>query len=171
METDTISLNYRIEPVWEIVETIRNRIESRLPGFRKRIVDACIMAVSELLENAIKYGHSTQEKAGIELRFHVEKDKVAITVSNPVDSEADFTELARHIDRIRNADNLQDMFVNRMQAFLEGKNTMAKTQLGLIRIANEGGFKMDCRLEKKMLTVIATSGDTGAFQQKDVLDG
>lgn len=170
MAPENISLNYRIEPAWEVLETIRNHIESRLPGFRKRMVDACIMAVSELLENAIKYGHSKQEKTGVELRFRIEKGNVNIAVSNPVKSEADYLELDRHIEQIRQAADLQNLFVARMQSFIEDESRETKSRLGLIRIANEGGFELDCRLEDGVLTVTAVSGGADPLKYKDELD-
>lgn len=123
----------------------------------RKIIDSSVMAASELIENAIKYGKSAGHEKDIEILVVLDGKRIQITVSNPVESCAEYEEVKRHIERIGGAGDAGTLFVDRMVTLLEEKNTDGKTMLGLIRIANEGGFDLECGMEDNLLTISATN--------------
>ncbi len=154
-----ISFSYHIEPVWGSLDRIRDGIESSLECFGRKLTDASVMAASELLENAIKYGCPGDKKTGIEFTIIADDHQIRITVSNRIRTVQDYEELKRHIDKISLSDNPDTLFVERLWTLMDVReeDNFAKTRLGLIRIANEGGFELTCKLENNFLTITAVT--------------
>ncbi len=157
METKSIIFRNKIESEWNSLEWVRNRIERKLENYGKKIVDSSVMAASELIENAIKYGKPAGREKNIEIVVAVDKAGIKIVVSNPVKSSEEYEEVKRHIKRIEDSGDPGSLFVDRMLTLANDGNSDRKTMLGLIRIANEGGFELKCGFDNLILSIAATN--------------
>ncbi len=149
------SVRYYIDPLWDTVKKIRDKVESILSDKSQEVNDASKMTASELIENAVKYGCSIDNGTGIQFELLVEKNQIKIVVKNKILSSEDFNKVREHIDRIKTADNPQELYLNRLMMLMENTK-LSKSQLGLYRIAYEGEFQLDYEYENEILTVTAT---------------
>ncbi len=159
-----IFFNYHIESVWDSVAKIRDGIEPSLEGFGRKMTDAAVMTASELVENAIRYGDS---KKGINFEITADERRIQISVSNTIGYLQDYKELKYLIEKINTSDNMHTVFVDRLRTIMEQGNSFMKTQLGLIRIANEGEFELSYKLENELLTVTAKNSKIAENKPKE----
>jgi hypothetical protein len=105
---------------------------------------ALTMSVTELLENAVKYGAWTQHPGeGILLTLEVEDRAVSVEVHSPVTEDPDLLrQLDETIEWIRRSGDPFNAYVTRLR-----RNTLAgappESGLGLARIAYEARCKLD----------------------------
>src|SRR5688572_10647211 len=79
----------RVIPEWSELSKIREHVALALSGLRQSLRDAAVMVVSELVENAIKYGESIPGAPGIEVSVVRDKARLSVTVvSGTTDEEA-----------------------------------------------------------------------------------
>lgn len=150
----------QIDPFWEIIKRIRERVEAALSGYAEELRHASKMTASELIENAVKYGTSVERHLGITFDFEATASKITIRVSNRVLSRADAENVCWHLEQIRAAENPETLYLQRLQTLLDHPN-IERTQLGLFRIACECKFQLSCRLEQDVLTVSAVRTGAG----------
>lgn len=143
-----------IPMAWHHIRDARALALEALANASPDLQHATGMTVSELLENAMKYGESVPGMAGASYTFTVSDDAVRIEVKNGVGSEESLTELRARIDAMAAAEDKEALYVERLQQILE--NPSAGGQLGLFRIACEGGFDLAYHYEAPIVTVIAT---------------
>ncbi|MCP4350716.1 MAG: hypothetical protein GY795_35050 [Desulfobacterales bacterium] len=148
-----ISVSCHIKPVWDSLEQIINKTESSLENLGSELSDASIMAATELVENAIKYGNS---KTMIEFAITAD-DQIRITVSNTIRAQQDYEEVKYLIDKISRSDDLYALFTERLLDISKTDNKYVRTRLGLIRIAYEGRFEMTYNLKDDFLTITAVN--------------
>ncbi len=140
------TLMREIPPVWDAIDGIREEVMTFL---RERteadgVVDAIGMVVSELTENAIKYGKFAD---GSRVTVSVEAKDVAITVEvrNPT-SQEDMVQLAR-LDRtiqwIRGYQDPFQAYLARLQEVSMQSPESGESGLGLVRVAYEGESSLD----------------------------
>lgn len=149
------SVKYYIDPLWDTVKKIRDEVEAILIDMGKEITDASKMTASELIENAVKYGCSIEDGTGIQFELIVEDGQIQIVVKNKILSQDDFENVRSHIDNVNASTNPQDLYLNRLMMLMENTK-IAKSQLGLYRIAYEGEFKLTYDYTDSILTVTAT---------------
>ena len=150
-----ITFCYNIDPLWDAVRQIRDKVESSLTHFDKEISDASKMTSSELIENAFKHGLAIEDGTGIQFEFTAGDDTIRIEVKNKVHAREDFDVLKKHIDEINASNDPEELYLNRLRALMENTR-IPRTQLGLYRIAYEGEFKLAYKKEKDILTVVAS---------------
>ncbi len=161
-----ISLICHIEPVWDSLERIISETESSLDKFGRDLTDASVMAATELVENAIKYGDN---KTVIEFAITVDDHRILINVSNTIRTPQDYEDVKYYIDKIMASDNLHTLFADRLLKVAKSDDKQMRTRLGLIRIAYEGCFKMTYNLKDDFLTITAAT-DLKNWE-KDLTDG
>ncbi len=149
-----IELKYSTIPKWGIVEEIRNKVESTLKQESEDFRLACKMTTSELLENAVKYGHATDNETCIEFSFYMNNEHVTIKVKNSIRTQTDYEDVITHIDEINNSNNPKELYVKQLAALMKNDKP-GKSQLGLYRIAYEGGFTLKYKFADNELTVVA----------------
>ncbi len=149
-----ISVSCHIKPVWDSLEQIINKTESSLENLGGEFIDASIMAATELVENAIKYGNT---KTMIEFAITADDHQIRITVSNTIRAQQDYEEVKYLIDKISRSDDLYALFTERLLDVSKTDNKYARTRLGLIRIAYEGRFEMTYNLKDDFLTITAVN--------------
>lgn len=154
--TDEIAINVSIKPAWSIIEDIQRKaivfMDSKGKG--KDLSEATMMCVTELIENAIKYGTEKTPSGNIDFELHVNDNQIEISVSNGIRSYDDISNLISHIEKIKNSDDPAQLYTERLMELMDNPKP-GVSQLGLYRIAYEGEFKIDYRYENKILTITA----------------
>lgn len=150
-----VSFWYKIDPLWDAVKQIRERVELSLMEYDEEVRDASKMTASELIENAVKYGSSIEKGAGIKFDFIASHNQIKVMVTNKIHTDDDYETLKSHIDKIKDSDNPQELYLERLQMLMDDTR-LAKTQLGLFRIAYEGEFSLSYEYKNSVVTVIAT---------------
>jgi hypothetical protein len=151
---EEINFHYSIEPAWKTIMQIEEEIKSRFKPENVSVFEATVMVVSEMIENAIKYGKSQDFTESIDFTFSVKEKLITITVSNPVEDDKHLSEFREHIQQIKNSDDPAKLYTERLRELLERKHEK-KAQLGLYRIAYEGKFTLSYQYDNKLLTVNA----------------
>ncbi len=151
----TIHFDYHIEPIWEIVHQIRDKVEASLQDYSEELRYASKLAASELIENAVKYGISVSNGTGITFDFAADEERIVITVSNRAMSLKDLDDVRHFIDQINASENVEALYLSRLHLLMENPN-LEKTQLGLFRIAYEARCTLQYTIEQDILTVTAT---------------
>ncbi len=154
-----------LEPDWDKIEKARNLVAEYCDSHNlpKSVAEAVVMVVSELAENAIKYGYFSSGENSITIEISLRDDNISIEVTHPVERESydHLVELDKTIQWIR---GFQDPF----EAYTEKLRTVSKkalddhsSGLGLVRIAYEGQAILDFFVdEKDMLNISAVSNRT-----------
>ncbi|MBN2737460.1 MAG: hypothetical protein JXR70_10805 [Spirochaetales bacterium] len=149
-----IDFEYTITPAWEVVKTVDKKIKEIFTPNNDELLTATSMVVSELIENAVKYGEENGECRSIDFKFHTESHRIIIQVTNPVRAKDKLDIFKRHIREIEESTNPLELYTRRLQELMENPG-IKKTQLGLYRIAYEGQFKLSYMLKDNILTVEA----------------
>lgn len=152
-----VDFTYNIEPVWDAVKEIRDKVEALLATVRKELSYASKMVTSELIENAIKYGSAVDsvKTKGIGFEFSVSDNQIRIKVTNRIISEKDYENVKTHIGIITETNNPKEIYVQRLAQLMENPK-IGESQLGLYRIAYEGEFDLQYEFNDGVLTIIAT---------------
>lgn len=143
-----------IEPTWNIVLNINDRIDEVLPDARVEIVDALRMVSTELVENAVKYGEPVPGMTGIEYELIIEDDMISIRVDNGVVTSSNVKEVEKSIEKIANANDRFKLYTARLAELMESPR-LGESQLGLYRIAYEGNCDLSFKYESKILSMMA----------------
>ena len=143
-----------IDHTWSIVNNIREKTAEQLSYLDSNLVEKTTMVVSELLENAIKYGDSVPDASNIEFELKIENNKIIITVSNGVRNQEDIDHLVASINRINTSENAMELYIERLKEIING-DTHGRTQLGLYRIIYEGEFMLNYHVRSNIMTIIA----------------
>jgi anti-sigma regulatory factor (Ser/Thr protein kinase) len=151
---DAHSIKLSIQPEWDRIGGVREKTADLLKNRDKDLIDDAVMAVTELMENAIKYGMANAAVADIDFRLADQGDRIVIKVSNKVKQKGDIYNLIAKIDKIKSSQDLAGLYAERMKELMDNSNP-GKTQLGLYRIAYEGNFKLDCEYQDGVITITA----------------
>ncbi|MFW6362254.1 MAG: ATP-binding protein [Spirochaeta sp.] len=142
-------------PRWKYISVTRNYVQSfiaiGLAGQSK--ADKIAMAVSELLENAVKY--SAGEETRIRLEVRPDEKKIVVAVSNKTDPSRE-EELRRIYARVNEGDPLQT-FIEMMREATT--RTDGKSQLGLARIRHEVGADIHLDISEDHLVTVTIEVD------------
>jgi hypothetical protein len=153
------TLRLDLPPKWEAIDHARESVIAFLRQGEEQpaVIDSIAMVVSELAENAVKYGRFN---SGDEVHIGVDAGDGAITVEvkNPTSSD-DMTQLNR-LDRtiqwIRGYQDPFEAYLTRLKEVLLQSPENPESGLGLVRIAYEGESSLDFYLgETATLSVSA----------------
>ena len=156
---EEISISMSIKPTWNMVREIQEKATEFMQskGKDRDSTDAMVMCVTELIENAVKYGMETPEGGDIEVEFLIHDDTVFIKVVNGIRKDSDLENFKRHLEKIKNTKDTAQLYTDRLMELMENPKP-GESELGLYRIAYEGEFKLDYKYENKVLTVFAEKG-------------
>lgn len=145
---------------WEKIEGIREKGEVFFKSHNIPPDDTqtLIMVLSELVENAIKYGSNEGGKNEIRLRIEFSDKMVVIEVMNYVNgaSEVHLERLDHMIQWIRGHQNSFESYIERIKEVSTKPFDDEESGLGLVRIAYEGKSLIDFFVDgNKLLTVSA----------------
>jgi hypothetical protein len=154
-----VGFNFTIDfPVlgeWENVDQVRLSLQSCIATLFQNVDLRHVLAMvaGELLENAVKYAHRTDDHTMFRLKIWGALGDVAfVQVSNPVDEEGGQTVLDA-INGIRSASSVADSYFQRMREIATRPSRLSR--LGLLRIAYEGGCELTATVEAGVLTIVA----------------
>lgn len=148
-----VDLRMDVKPVWASVRAVREAVSQLLGGFDAEIRTAAAMAASELVENLVKYGASTDPDRTSEFRLSATNGRIQLTTKNAADPARE-AEVAAMLKELTEAGDRASPYLRRQQELL--RSPTASGKLGLYRIASEGGFELDCQFEGGKLVVRAT---------------
>lgn len=148
-----------IQPVWEDIEQVRNSSREFLKAhaLSENIMDSLTMVVSELVENAIKYG-SYRSGGSIDISITIEANIIIIEVKNPIDSTG--LPFLRHLDEtiqwIRGYQDPFESYIIKLRQISSKSLQDMECGLGLVRISFEGRSILDFYVsENNILNVSA----------------
>lgn len=142
-----------IPVAWHHIREARTLVHEALSQHERALCEAAGMTLSELLENALKYGEAVAGMPGASYTLFVEDQYIEIQVSNGFTSAQSLRELEHRIDAIAAAEDKQALYIERLEEIMN--NPSMGGRLGLFRIACEGGFDLSYRVEQPILTVTA----------------
>ena len=114
-------------------------------GLSSDSTSTCVMIITELVENALKYGKAqpADESFGVSVELH--NGSVVVEVTNPIDASS-----SRHIERldymvqwIRGYQDPFEAYIQRLKEVAKKSLSDPESGLGLARIAYEGGSVLD----------------------------
>ena len=151
-----------LKPKWEKIENIRVTSDQFLSqaGVSSEKVQAVTMVISELIENAIKYGCYSPSEAKIVVKINVDIDMITIEVIHPVEKGhyRHLKELDRSIQWIRGFQDPFEAYIEKVQEVSKKPLKDEESGLGLARIAYEGQSIIDFFLnEDNQLSVSAVT--------------
>lgn len=144
----------KILPDERSVQEARRFAELALHSCDPRSREAATMAVSELAENIVKYGLKTESVFAGSISISVENGMIRVRATNAVSSERDVNEVKESIAQIAAAQDLTALYRSRL-AQLFANPHLSRAQLGLLRVALEGGFRLFCSYERPTLLIVA----------------
>ena len=115
---------------------------------------AAAMAAWELAENLLKYGEADPSQAAGTIAISVDKDSVRVRTTNTVHSPNDARHVQETVSRISNSPSARDLYRERLTELFRDPSQQ-RAQLGLLRIAFEGRFKLSCTFEPPLLEIVA----------------
>ena len=115
---------------------------------------ATAMVVWELAENLLKYGASDATAGAGTIAISVVDNWVRVRTTSSVHSAHDARHVQETVSRISNAASASDLYRERLGELFDDPS-QRRVQLGLLRIAVEGGFALSCRFEAPHLEIVA----------------
>jgi hypothetical protein len=116
--------------------------------------EAVVLAVAELAENVVKYGAHNNGTGTATLAIGLQGKVVRIRVKNPVSSDTDARSVVDAVSRIASSPNVRELYRTRL-AQLFANPALPRAQLGLLRIAFEGRFRLSCDFHDPYLELVA----------------
>lgn len=143
-----------IPVIWHYTNEVRQAVDRIMESYAEPLRQATKMVASELVENAIKYGRRTPELDRIRFILWLSEQDVIIEVINGIGDQAALATLEERLAAINESDNREELLLKRMQEIVD--RPAQASQLGLYRIASEGGFHLEYSYNVSVLTVRAT---------------
>jgi len=141
------SIKFSIEPIWKNIEVIRKETETFLleSGVDENPKDAIIMSLSELLENAIKYGNFSNHSKNISATISILPKNITVEVTSPMkdQDDANFRRLDKTIQWIRGYQNPFEAYIEKLKEISIRSLADKENGLGITRIAYEGQSIVD----------------------------
>ena len=117
--------------------------------------EAVVLAACELAENLVKYGADHPDPRAGTLAISVQGNVTRIRATNAVQSTSDGRQVAALVSRISApTSNVHDLYRARLQELFTDP-TGQRAQLGLLRLAFEGGFRLSASFESPILQIVA----------------
>ena len=140
-------MNLKITPDWENIEQVRIKTEEFLNGknFSREIIDSIVMNISELMENAIKYGRFNDTVKDITASLTLTDNDIIVEVKSPIKDEDDFhyRRLDGIIQWIRGYQNPFEAYIEKLKEIAIQPINDNESGLGIIRMAYEGQSILD----------------------------
>ncbi|MCU0657856.1 MAG: hypothetical protein MUF64_22120 [Polyangiaceae bacterium] len=139
--------------IWKRIRDLRKQVNEMSATLSVELREALVMATTELVENAVKYGENAPLFEDIAVHVTLEPTSLTVEVCNGVVERQPLQELFERIDEIRESVDREALYTRRLTEILSDPTRPGK--LGLYRVAFEGGFDLDCVLDGQKLCVRA----------------
>lgn len=146
-------LEINIPSSWDIINMLKQKVQEELKNYDQALIEAAVMTISELAENAIKYGCKKNGKQ-MSAKMQETESEIFIAVSNGICCKEDLENVKKSIEKLKSSSNPEQLYVARLEELMAGKTE--GSQLGLLRIAYEGKFSLDYTFTDDILTIEAT---------------
>jgi hypothetical protein len=124
--------------------------------------EAVTLAVCELGENLIKYGGDKDDTYAGTIGVAIEGDKVRVRAVNRVASPEDVRRVREIVGKLSGSGaEVRELYRARLQELFANPD-LPRAQLGLLRMAFEGGFRLSCSFSPPELQIIAERACAGA---------
>lgn len=153
MQTELIR---EIPMAWSHIREARRLVQDALSGCEPELREAAGMTISELIENAMKYGEVVPAMSGARFRLSVDDDAIEIEVQNGAADDGSVERLQKTIAAIAAATDREAreaLYIARLQEMLEDPSIGGR--LGLYRIGYEGAMDLTMTCENQVVTVTA----------------
>lgn len=141
---------------WQQIQSVRSEVRSVLGELPCCIRDAAVMTVSELLENAFKYGAEREAQPRVRFALRLEENILQIGVTNRLGAERDLERLCTSITSLGETEDPQRFYEEQLRTHRRQQGEASR--LGLLRIRCEGLFTLSWRVDGEELTVMAVRG-------------
>jgi hypothetical protein len=148
------ALKISVPSLWDLVRDVRSSVANTLHDADPDLREAAVMAASELVENAIKYGQTVAGHKEATLEVHCEPSRLVIHIRSGVRSPDAAESMLGRLRAIREAKDKNALYIARLRDLM--RQPQGASQLGLYRIAAEGGFELDGRIDGDVLHITAT---------------
>jgi hypothetical protein len=140
--TAALSLEVELKPEWSNVTRASEAAALLVLGTYgdDDLRDAVAMISSELLENAIKYANPQEL---VRLTVHDAHTAIVVTVTNAVVGHEEVQRLAARLEWLRAQPNPAAAWADAIRLATTGLETPDRPGLGILRIAHEGGSRID----------------------------
>jgi hypothetical protein len=115
--------------------------------------EAVTLAVCELGENLIKYSASPDELDVGTIGVSIEEGQVRVRAVNRVVCHEDAQRVRELVAQITSSD-IKELYRARLQELFRNPS-LPRAQLGLLRMAFEGGFRLSCSIAGPELSIVA----------------
>lgn len=140
-------MQFQITPEWENLDTVRDKTADflRMNHVDEETMDAIMMNISELTENAIKYGSFDEKNNEIRSVVTITPGDIIVEVSNPLKQGDNFNpeRLDRIVQWIRGYQNPFEAYIEKLKEVAMQPQTEGESGLGIVRIAYEGQSIID----------------------------
>jgi hypothetical protein len=143
----------RLPLSWGFIARVRSTVAEALSDQTADLRDAAVMVASELAENVIKYGEPLGDEECGFVSLVSTRDSVLLRTTNGVSSPERAAFVARQIEEIATSEDVGALYEQRMLSLLSSSEP--DSQLGLLRIAYEGNFRLSCSYQAPRLTICA----------------
>jgi len=124
--------------------------------------EAVTLAVCELGENLIKYSGNTDEPHAGTIAVSCDGDNVRVRAVNQVSSVEDAQRVRELVAQITGSGvAVRDLYRARLKQLFDNPEA-PRAQLGLLRMAFEGGFRLSCSFDHSELQIVAERACAGA---------
>lgn len=141
----------RIPVEWGYIQEVANRVRDVFDPGNEDIAVKCMIASSELLENAVRYC-----SGDIGFNFSVGHDSITIEVSSGISAAEDIRLLTEYIDIINTCANPKELYINSLLELTHDDHFAKRPHLGLLRVAGEGDFKLRYTFDRDTLLITGT---------------
>lgn len=119
-----------------------------------RCREAVALAACELAENVGKYGVQHADPRAGTISIGVRGDVVRITVTNAVRDPQEARSVMAIVARIASCESVAELYRRRLSELFTNPGA-PRAQLGLLRLAFEGGFTLSATYDAPLLQIIA----------------
>ena len=150
-----------IESSWRSIETLHRKIANGAAAVLPdpQLCQTIAMVASELVENVVKYGDWSRPElavVAVSTRSAPEGDVIDVEVTNPIEGHSDFEAIRATLAWIGGFKTPREAYIARVRRLAE-EDEQVHSQLGLVRVAYEGGCRLDATLlPDRVLRVRAT---------------
>jgi len=129
--------------------------EPTVSGCSSECRKAVLLAIAELSQNLIKYAANQSDPHAGTISIAFDGNHVCIRARNNVECHEDIEQVTGVIAKLSLAQSLAgELYRARLKQLLETPG-LARTRLGLLRLAHEGAFRLSCKLETTELEIVA----------------
>ncbi len=143
---------FRLPNLWTQIRDIRESVVQLLSNYEDDLKNGAAVMVSELVENAIKYGMSVPDMPEAIVEIRTVGNTLEIRVSNGISSSGSLDRLKSHLAQLETRDPME-VFLERLTILAHGQ--AESTGLGIYRAAAEGEFVLKLEEEGNVMTVVA----------------